>query len=113
MLPIMALLSPISGQPQPSGTKFRRTDRVEAAVQSGATRADIRPQSADRRRRNLAVAFDRRGARRARTTAPALEATFVAQVIAQAFGFDQKPQDSIQAYARVKTASVAHHDVKA
>lgn len=88
----MTVVSPITAQ-----LATRRTDRVAATVKSQGTRTDLPTATGERRRREQPVAIERRRSRQQRAVRRAMDAPFVAQVIAQAFGFD-KPAAPPAAY---------------
>lgn len=90
----MTVLSPITAQ-----FATRRTDRVAATVKSQGTHTDITTVAGERRRREQPVAIERRRSRQQRAVRRAMDAPFVAQVIAQAFGFDQPAAPAAASYA--------------
>jgi hypothetical protein len=106
----MALIFPIAGQVQPTRMRWRRDDHVSEADKSHCNRPE-RPGPVDRRRRELPVAVERRGRRQARTTPRPLEAKFVAQVIAQAYGLNQPNPSAARGYAQAKSEDRAQRDI--
>jgi hypothetical protein len=108
----MTTISLIAGQVQPTRMRWRRDDQVASASKSNSSPFETRRgASVDRRHRNVAVAVDRRGRRQVAASTPRpMEAKFVAQVIAQAYGLNQNPT-AAQSYARSAQAEDPTHQV--
>jgi hypothetical protein len=106
----MTPISLIAGHVQPTRVRWRRDDHVGAADKSNSSPFEARRAAIDRRHRHVPVAVDRRGRRQGTTTPQPLEAKFVAQVIAQAYGLNQNPT-AAQTYARCNNAEDLTHQV--
>jgi hypothetical protein len=106
----MTPISLIAGQVQPTRLRWRRDDHVASAERSNSSPRETRRAAVERRHRHLPVAVDRRGRRQTTATPQPMEAKFVAQVIAQAYGLQQNPVVP-QAYARRSQSGDTTHQV--
>jgi hypothetical protein len=105
----MTLISPIAGHVSTARLRWRKDDHVISSTKTETPPFETRRGGQlDRRRRDLPVAQDRRGRRQSVTTPRPMEAKFVAQVIAQAYGLNHPSPSAARDYGR-KSEELTQH----
>jgi hypothetical protein len=95
----MTMISPIAGHVSTARMRWRKDDHVASSTKTETPPFETRRGGAvDRRRRDVPVAQDRRGRRQSVTAPRPMEAKFVTQVIAQAYGLNQPNASAARTY---------------